>query len=69
METLDKLNEIPGNYFYYDDGSITKGTLLREDVNGDTEIPPYRGRYTILERADSRKDAVEKARQWNEACN
>lgn len=66
---IDWLNEIEGprQYGYLTDKE--SGVLIVRDPAGDTLIPPFEGRFTVLEEVSSREDALDAARQWEAQCS
>lgn len=62
---IDWLTEINGaEYGDATQEGVESGTLVVRDEAGDTLLPPYAGRFTVLEEAASRDEAIEAARAW-----
>jgi len=59
---LERLTEVDARYAYY--GDTSGGSLVVESDDGDTILPPYGGRWTILEEVADREDAVDAATEW-----
>jgi hypothetical protein len=62
MATLTEISTCPGFYFYEVEGR--GGSLVREDFEGDTLLPPFRGCFTSLGEARSLEEATKLAEEW-----
>lgn len=61
---MGKLENLFDDYYFLSADGTGPGSLLLESEEGDTLIPPYQGRFSILEEASSYDDAYDAAKAW-----
>lgn len=64
MKNLERLIPTEDYFFYFDSNDAKNGSLVLETEEGDTLLPPFEGKFSILDSATSKSDALKKARSW-----
>lgn len=64
---LDRLTEVDPRYAYYHEDGVDGGDLLWENESGNMLISCADGQWTSLEAVASREEAVEAAKEWENA--